>query len=315
MLVVTLSNFGDTILTLSTIASLRIAFPEARISVVAGEKVFDLFSNNPEFHEVFLYQKKASLKEKMQFIRQLRKRRFDYVLDLRNTLIPYFIGRPSGSLGLNRRLRRIASRYERYQYLQSLLELPPPTIDALPLYTQRDHDSLLRTLHSQGLFNVQNLLVVAPGARLHLKRWPTHYFAELINKIVAHTEMIVVLVGDESEHETVQEVETKITTADVINVCGKISQKELALLVERARLILSNDSALMHMACYYKRPVCVFFGPSDETKYGTTAPQVFTAISDVACRPCEESVCQKQKQCLTSIMPDDVLPQVLSLLS
>ena len=89
ILIVTLSNFGDVVLTLPVIASVKKAFPKAAVSIIIGEKAHQLLCENKVFSEVIVYQKSASLFEKIKFIMHLRRQRFDFVLDLRNTLIPF----------------------------------------------------------------------------------------------------------------------------------------------------------------------------------------------------------------------------------
>lgn len=314
ILIITMSNLGDVILTLPVIASMKKAFPKAALYIVVGEKTRELFEGNPLCTEVIIYKKNFSLKEKIHYVLQLRKRKFDFVLDFRNTLIPYFIGRPSKSLWLNAQLRKIPSRYERYGCLKKLLSLPDVSTQFFPLYEKEDNDSLMRKLHSKGLYNVQNILLVAPGARLKTKRWPAQYFAALAKDIIAKEDMVVILVGDLLECAVAHDVEQGLEGYDVINLCGKIRQKELVILVERARLVLSNDSAVMHLANYFQRPIIAFFGPTNVIKYGAVLPTLRIARLDIDCMPCEKSKCFKNRECLEHLMPQDVLPLAWELL-
>ena len=314
ILIITLSNLGDVILTLPVIASLRKAFPKAALYVVVGEKVRELLEGNSLFAETIVYKKDFSLREKIQFILRLRAKKVDFVLDFRNSLIPYLIGRPSKSLWLNAQLRKVQSRYERYILLKKLLLLPDVPPSFFSLYERGDNDSLMQKLHSKGLFNIQNLLLVAPGARLKTKRWPSRYFAALVKTIIEKEDMMVILVGDSFECDVANHVEQLLEGCDVINLCGKTTQKELVILIERARLVLSNDSAVMHLANYFKRPIVAFFGPTSVTKYGTSLPTLRIAQLDLECVPCERSKCVKNRECLEKLTPQAVLPLALELL-
>ncbi len=314
ILIITLSNLGDVVLTLPVIASLRKSFPKAEIYVAHSEKTRQLFEGNPLFAGTIIYKKNISVFQRIKFILRLRTLKVDFVLDFRNTLIPYLLGCPSKSLWLNGRLRKIPSRYERYKLLKKLLSLPDVAPSDFPLYEIRDNDSLMRKLHSKGLFNLQNILLAAPGARLKTKRWPSQYFAELIRDILKKEDMIVVLVGDSFECDIAQDVERLLEGYEVINLCGKINQKELVILIERARLVLSNDSAVMHFSNYFQRPTVAFFGPTNVIKYGTSLPTLRIARLDLECSPCEQSKCFRKRECLEKLMPKDVLPLALELL-
>ncbi|MBU1862132.1 MAG: glycosyltransferase family 9 protein [Candidatus Omnitrophica bacterium] len=244
----------------------------------------------------------------------LRAEKFDLVLDFKDTLLPYLLGKPSNNWWLNRQARKIPSRYERYQHIIKLLHLPTVDFSYLPLYVREDNDRLMRKLHSKGLFNVQNILLISPGARFLMKRWPARYFAALISSIVKKEEMAVILVGDDFDCAAAHEIEPLLTNMDVINLCGKITQKELAILVERARLVISNDSATMHFASFYKRPVVGIFGPTNVAKYGSSLPTARIARLDLHCIPCEESICKYKRECLEKLTPEKVLPLALELL-
>lgn len=314
ILIVTLSNLGDVILTLPVIGSIRKVFPKAEIHVVVGRKAYDLLQGNPALKKVVIYEKKDSLINKLKFIIALRKEKYDFVLDFRNSMIPYLVGRPSKSLWLNHQLRKIESRYERYEYLLNLIGMPQVSSDVFPLSTKSDSESLIRILHSKGLFNLQNMLIVSPGARFEHKRWPVQHFASLINRIVEKEQMDVILIGDKGDCVVANEVEKLLKTDEVVNICGKDSQKECAFLIERARLVISNDSAIMHLANYFRRPVVAVFGPTSRKKYGATLPTARNMVYAKSCIPCEQVTCPTQRECLTDLMPDDVFPVVMDLL-
>lgn len=305
ILIITLSNFGDVILTLPIIRALSYKYPKAQIHIIVGEKAFDLLNGNPAFTQVVCYDKKGSLTYKSKLIFSLLKEHFDFVLDFRNTLIPYLVGQPSKSLALNNQLRRIRSRYERYKKLLELLDLPCVDVAHMPLYGQNDQDSLMRKIHSQGLFNLQNMVVVSPGARLPLKRWDDAHFAELIKRIKSTYDMDVVLVGDSFDAESIHAVEEQLRNIECVVFAGKLSQKELAVLIERARLVIANDSAIMHLANYYSRSVIGIFGPTDPAKYGHVSLTSRVASCNLSCQPCEKSVCESAA-CMHDLSVEDV---------
>jgi len=89
----------------------------------------------------------------------------------------------------------------------------------------------------------------------------------------------------------------------------------LAALIKKAQLLITNDSAVMHLASYLNVPVAAIFGPTDEKKYGPWSPRSVVIKKDVFCRPCEKAACRfNNLKCLTAVKPADVLNQVRSML-
>ena len=88
ILFITLSNVGDVILTLPVLSALKDGFPSARIDVVVGPRPEKIFSKDPGVSRVFTYDKHATLKEKLDFIKKLRRERYDLAIDMRTSLIP-----------------------------------------------------------------------------------------------------------------------------------------------------------------------------------------------------------------------------------
>lgn len=314
ILVVTLSNLGDVILTIPMIAALRDAFPQATIDVVVGEKAFGLLNENPLLDTVYCFNKKWSLKEKTAFVWALRKKKYGHVVDFRNSLIPYLIGVPSKSLPFNNQLRKIVSRYERIAVAKQICGLRDVRAEKFPLFTARDTEAIMLKLHSKGMFNASNLLVVSPGARSQLKQWPPQHFAELIRLVVSERDMPVVLVGDTCDEAAARVVEDSLS-CEVVNMVGKTTQKESAVLVARAGLVLSNDSAIMHLANYYARPVVGIFGPTDAAKYGYESAHSRVAKRERDCMPCSYDDCPHDNACLHDLLPKDVLPLVREVLA
>ena len=91
ILVVTLSNFGDVILTTPVIMALVEKYPEARITAAVGPRAQSVLQRSPDIHKIVIYDKKASFLKKLKFILELRKAKYDLVVDLRNTAIPFLV--------------------------------------------------------------------------------------------------------------------------------------------------------------------------------------------------------------------------------
>ena len=80
ILVVSLSNIGDVILTFPVIDVLRHDFPGSKISIVIGPKAQSLLVGNPNFSQIFIYDKHQSVLGKIRFVRELQMKKFDLIV-------------------------------------------------------------------------------------------------------------------------------------------------------------------------------------------------------------------------------------------
>ena len=89
ILVVSMTNIGDAVLTCPVIDILRRDFPQSKMDVVTGPKAVSLFEDNPNFG-VKVFNKQASLIQKFAWFSQLAQVHYDCVVDLRHTMLPFF---------------------------------------------------------------------------------------------------------------------------------------------------------------------------------------------------------------------------------
>jgi ADP-heptose:LPS heptosyltransferase len=157
-------------------------------------------------------------------------------------------------------------------------------------------------------------LLVSPGARSYLKRWPADYFAELVQKICKKIEYTVVLIGDHFDVDVCTQIERSLDMDNCLNVAGKISAGQFAFLVERASLILSNDSATMHLANFYSRPVVGIFGPTDAAKYGYVSHSSRVIKPELDFATIEKMNDSDKRKEFAKITPDKVLPVIFELI-
>ena len=92
ILVITLSNVGDIILTTPVIKALAKEFPKRRIDVMVGPQGKEIFEKDPHVFKVIIYDKHLAIGEKRRLQLKLKKLRYDLVVDIRNTVFPLLIG-------------------------------------------------------------------------------------------------------------------------------------------------------------------------------------------------------------------------------
>ena len=131
-------------------------------------------------------------------------------------------------------------------------------------------------------------VALAPGSIWGSKRWP--YYVELAARLAER--IAVVVVGGPDDVGLGDEIERAATGGNgrqrVINACGKLTLRQSAALIGRAQLLVTNDSAPLHLATAMGTPVVALFGPT-ATEFGfgpLRAGDVALGMDGLLCRPC-----------------------------
>ena len=309
ILVISTTNIGDAILTTPVVAFLREHFPLSHVSVMTGPNAAPLFIGSRTVDEVFAYDKRMPWFQKLAFVLMLRKRKFDLVIDLRNTAIPVLIQpRYRNSIVLDR--SSISMRQKHLDQLRFLF-----SVDAVEnkfdFFTEEEQTHAIEKLP---VSSRNNFLLVAPGAGSDLKRWTTAGFAEVINHFFEKGKTIV-LGGWERESNLGVELE-KMASRPLVNLIGALTLRESAGLIAQASLVIANDSAAMHLGYELKRPTVSIFGPTDEKKYGQVGVNRRLVRLNLDCTPCERAQCHlERRMCLDDLPATSVIQACEELLN
>ncbi|MDP2905815.1 MAG: lipopolysaccharide heptosyltransferase II [Candidatus Omnitrophota bacterium] len=345
ILFITLSNIGDAIMTLPALDQLVAVYPRARITVITAARPREIFENHPAVNKVIVYDKRSRPRDQIKLCLGLRKENFDMVVDLRNTFlgalifsrrkIPLFLRIPR-----NLRHMRDIHLYKTQAAIRSdsfvgtgLKPVPTegyakdfvgtayyavPTgnlaLAALGIRPQ-DKEYIERKLKESGITGKDKIVVIAAGARSHIKRWPKERFAELIPLITRDTGARVVLAGDNQDLSIAAFIAGNVK-GPVLNLSGATTIMQLAVLLKKASLLVTNDSAVLHLAGYLNTPTVAIFGPTDETRYGPWSSTSGVVKKEVFCRPCAKAQCRfGTLDCMNLIKVQDVLRAVKKILN
>lgn len=310
ILLITLSNIGDVILTSPVITALKEEFPEARLSVVVGPRARGLFLGDPQIEEVFAYDKAATFGEKLKFMWLLRSRRYDLVADLRNSLIPIFLSSRYRTGMLSRSPKNIRHMRDRHLWrLKPLLSSRADLLTGSPqpyLWIEPEVGGYMDgVLSDHGIGLKDKMVAVSPGARSHTKRWKKEGFREVCNRLIEEEGIKVVMVGDKEDQPLVAEIVSDMSN-QVVDLCGQTNLKQLAHLLKRCALLISNDSAPMHISWAVGTPVVAIFGPTDSSKYRPLGRRNRVIRKELSCSPCELALCKFNHECMDQIQADEV---------
>ena len=326
---------GDLVLTTPILRELKRVFPDAEITLLSSTGLGSVFSNNPHIDHLILHKRKESFGELNKLIKYLYKKKFDLVYDAHRSLRSIWIVWNLTLFGLRKTPKvwminkRSWQRYFLINFKVNLLQNSLSQRQHLLLPLQKHTNLLLNnetelfpdqsTIKQMNNFLKKNSLIhkryiaIGASASYPLKRWPLEYFKELIS-ILIKQDCSILLVGGKNEKEN-----TKLEhyfSGNVTNAAGKFTSLESAELLRHARIVVTNDTSISHLAEAMKTPAIVIFG-STVKEFGYT-PFLNESIlmeteENLSCRPCSSDgrgICSNREKlrCLTSIKPEMLLP-------
>ena len=299
ILVIEMSNLGDAILTYPALSALWEKYPGAEMQVLASPRNRALFEGDPRVRRVWLLDRHSSVWGQAALVFRLFRQRFNLVVDFRNSLIPLFLF-ARGRTPLFRRTADPEHRATRHLSLVTGLGIPPPSRVQPLSYGPEDEQEVRRWLNP-----AHPVVLIAPGSRSHLKRWSAEGFAEVADRLATEREAQILLVGDAEERPITKHVRG-IMRSQAADYAGHTTLRQLAALLSKASLVITNDSAMLHAAGVMGVPTVAIFGPTDERKYGPRGPRTAVVRRSLVCSPCEKALCPYQHECMTLVSPNEV---------
>jgi len=322
---------GDAVMSLPAVVYLRRLFPRAWIACLIKDGIADLLRNNDSIDVVITYEHGSgvsALARKAKTIRELRPKSFDMALLLTNSFesalwmvlarIPLRVGYATDGRGflLTHPIRRKSPpghQVQRYLDLCRALGQAgaprPPTL-RIPSRDKEWAEDFLRSID----FSTDDLLVgLCPGAAYGpAKRWLPGRFVEVSSRISQHYPARFAVFGGKGDVEPSAIVADGIGQA-AINLCQKTTLRELAALLEKCALVISNDSGATHLAAALGTHVIAVFGPTDPSQHAPPENCTVT-YKDVSCSPCYLRECPTDLRCMTSISAEEVYEKASEIL-
>ena len=282
---------------------------------MVGPRTKEIFENNPMIDNLIIFDKHAKLQEKIRLFYEFKKEKFDMVIDLRNSLfgalLPARFRTPFLSI-IPKDIKHMAKRHlYKIPYSASLKK----ELERNLLYTGPQDEEYIRNIFRENKIREEDkIIVVSAGAKSHLKRWAKEKFAELIPLLIKEFGTKIVLVGD-SQDAPINKYITGHLSYPVLDLSGKTTILQLAALLKKTSLVITNDSAVAHIASYLNIPVAVIFGPTDDSKYGPWSDNCAVVRKQIFCSPCQKAQCRLGTlECLSLVKAEDVLRQARNLL-
>lgn len=288
VLIIRPSALGDVCRSVPLAASLHAHWPQAQIDWLVQDTFAPAVSAHPAVHAVVpfarsrlgkLYQP-AVMREAASFVLGLSRPRYDVVIDAQGLLrsglfafatrarirVGFANAQELGWLGCNVRVPAPRGVHAVDRMLALLGPLGVPAVHDLRLYTaEADRAAIASDERLQG-----RLAVLAPTSRWPGKRWDAARFARLAGLLLdsGKADRVAVVGGKSERPQCAPLLDMAAVDPRVVDLVGGTSVGGLMAVVERAALVVANDSAALHMAVGFNRPMVALFGPTDVARVG-----------------------------------------------
>ncbi len=314
------SAIGDVVHALPVLNLLRKRWPSARISWLVTPACAGLIDGHPQLDEVILFERKrfghawrnrSAARALHQFSRDLRERRFDLVIDLQGLLrsgwiawqtraatrIGFGNARELGWIFYTHRVQiKTLEQHAVDRYLAVAAALGCATEPAQFHFATTDED---RAAVADMIPVGRRFAVLLPGTNWTTKRWPVAHFAACVEPLKSQFGLETVVAGGPGDSSLAAKI-------GGLNLCGKTTLRQLVALLERAELVIANDSGPMHIAAALGKPLVTPFGPTNPVRTGPYRRMDTVIRLDMPCSPCYSRRCSHQS-CLQWLQPESVL--------
>jgi heptosyltransferase-1 len=351
ILLIKLSAVGDVVQTIPLLNALRRHYPTAQIDWLVKPALAELLRENPAISSIIEFGgEDGSFVNYARLAGRLRANAYDLVLDMQGQLrtalfvlatgAPVRIGfdRPRASVwDASPREFPAEARKHAWQgaregsWLAYTHHIPIPTLDihavdrylsigpmlgfpasqpdfSFPL-AQEDSTRVEALLRERGLAGAP-LLTIAPGTIWETKHWGTEKFADVAQHFLRKG-FAVALMGSRRERAVCEDVARLAPGA--VDIAGETTLAELAALIRRSTISVTNDSGPMHLAVALERPVVGIFGPTDPVWIGPYGHPDNALRAGVPCSPCllrQLSRCHYGHVCMERVSASAVIERM-----
>ncbi|MCU7502719.1 MAG: glycosyltransferase family 9 protein [Ignavibacteria bacterium] len=323
ILIIRLSSLGDILLTTPLLRSLKNLYPGKKIDFLVRSEYAGVLKFNPYVSEVLLYNRDPN----EGLLERLKTKSYGMIVDLQNNLRSRKIVKTFKDIPVYRFNKRSFDKFLLVKFkvnrLSDAPQIPVRYASSIPGFNLDDKGLDLFLPENAEEFNApkverqDNLIAFCPGSRHFTKMWPLEYFAAL-GRLLEKKGFKIVLLGGRSDREVCQRLSEKIPSS--VDLSNEDELFFMAALMKKCRLVVCNDSGLMHLSCAAGVPVLAIFG-STVKEFGFTPYKNKNLIlenNSLSCRPCSHIGRDKcplgHFKCMLELTPEMVFDNVKRML-
>jgi lipopolysaccharide heptosyltransferase II len=340
ILIVLVAGIGDLVLASKAVRAIRNGFPDAEIHILTSTDSVPIALNYDFITRVWpfpvreLRKSRRYLLDMMKTIITLRKTNFDEIMNL------YRVSSWTGAIkmGLLFLLLKGKSRighaahgfgffltktippdtFMNRHFAEAMLEIAVsaggiPDEKGIEIFWDQSSENKWKLLLNRE--TPDHILVgINPGGDRENRRWDSRRYAAVADRLAERFDSTVFIFGGPGEEDIARQVSSNMKH-DAVDLSGKLSLDDLAYMISRLDLLVTNDSGPMHIGAATGTPLVALFGPEDPSLMGPyTRPELYRILyKDVSCRPCIHHRCERFN-CLDLITPEDVLNKCIEIL-
>ncbi|WP_051693904.1 glycosyltransferase family 9 protein [Desulfohalovibrio reitneri] len=329
ILVCQLRQIGDVLLSTPAVRMLKKRWPEGTIHFLTEKKCSPVLENNPDIDAIWELDKKAlsHFGKELAFSWKVARQNYDLVVDFQQLpRIRWVVAFSAAKV----RLSYSPPWYTKSLYTHSACMDPGyaamakasvlkplglvwegerPRIHLLPL--ERAWAGHFHQQH--GLTEEHAVITLDPTHRRETRRWPAEHFASMVDMVAEkRPDVRFVLLHGPGEEEAVRPITEGVAHPENLIVPGRVlNLREMAAVIQSARLHVGTCSAPRHMAVAVNTPSLVVHGSTSDA-WSFPSEEHQTIASPLPCRPCNENVCPEGHiACLRDLDPEIVADALL----
>jgi len=306
VLIIKPSAIGDIVHALPVLPRLRRRWPRAELSWLVTPAFAGLVQGHPLLDEAILFERgrfghgwynPAALWDLGGFVLQLRRRKFDLVIDLQGLFRSAWVAAASGAprrVGFSN-AREFAPLFytdlvdcswkddhavERYLKVAAALGCAESLVEFSFAVDDADRKHIEQLIPAGTEF-----AVLLPGTNWATKQWPVERFAELVLPLKERFGLESVAAGAAGDAGLTSRIPAKY------DLTGKTNLRQIVALMERASLVVGNDTGPMHMAAALGTPLVTPYGPTDPGRTGPYGREESVVRLNLPCMPCYSRTC------------------------
>jgi heptosyltransferase II len=334
ILVIQTAFLGDVILTTPTVKAIKQVFHYSQVDVLTIPQAAIVFKYNPYVNLTLIFDKKKVLKKIFNFwkiVKQLRKTKYDLAFSIQSSMtssLVMFLGNIPNRIGFARQKQKLLTEpvihnrrlHIRKRYLYLLKPFVKKYNDSsfdtqTEIFWSDSEKQRAQKIYSSIFEKDFSILGFAPGSVWQTKRWPTEYFIALL-EMLSKEKIKILFFGGIEEQLLCQEIINK-SLSNAVNLAGSLSVLESAALIKKIDLMISNDSAPLHIANAVQTDVVAIFGPTVKRFGCYPFRENDTLLEvDLYCRPCSKHgglrCPEKHFRCMRDINPEMLYETIIS---
>ena len=320
-LIIRLSSIGDIVLTSPIVRILATQLPEAEVHFFVKKEFAEVVKHNPHIAKIHLYDGDIA-----QNIKVFKQENFDYVIDLHKNLRSFRVRNGLSSLWfsfnklnfekwlmVNFKINKLPDKHIVDRYFEAVSKFDVELDDKGLDYFIDAKDEVNIAEYFGDRF-ADGFVAFVVGARHFTKQIPLFKAVEIINGIGVP----VILLGGKNDEAFANEIVKNTNSSLVKSGVGQFRINQSASVIKNARVVVTPDTGLMHIAAAFKRKIISLWGNTIPEfgmyPYKPHPDSRIFEVNGLRCRPCSKigyDKCPKNHfRCMADINTNDVINAV-----